>query len=1002
MADGRHLKVMVSSTYKNLVAHRAAVIKAINGVQFVPIVQETDSALGDSDLIKASLDKVDACEIFVCLIGNRYGQQPVCEQRNPNGLSLTELEYRRAVAQGKTRFVFTMGDEHLLTKADLNDYAREGADAHQLLAAFIADARKDRVRADFISVDNLEAQVTNSLNDFLRKQESGSPDSAVPLPERPNDPDWHVPTKPPGFHFVRQDYIPNRPFAGRISELEIIDAWATGDDAMLLFQAIGGMGKSMLTSHWVKTRADNARSDWAGKFWYSFYEQGANLHDFLVQALAYIRHEQPRTFRDGRTTDLGAELRRELDAAPWLLVMDGMERILVAYNRTGKAHMSDEEAETTDDPMSLDRAPRETTRPDDADVLRLLAQASQGKLLASSRLVPAALTSDGVNAIHGVRHEPLAGLEPEDAEVVLRNAKVRGDGRKMRDYLKDKFACHPLSVGVVAGQISRTFEVRGDFDRWVESPNGGADPEFITKDLRGRQNHILAVAFDALTSDQQDLLGCLALVTVELTPDIVNLLNPKRPLAPEPVAPPERLTDETVAPDAPLEHLTLLLAREKAESDAEREQAQQGLDAYRDDHLREQKDVYGRYVSEREVWQRNSAEADAAVRPQLVELEALGLMQFDLATAAIDIHPAVRHTAVTQLGADGKSRAGSHVSDALASSPVVPFEQARSVTELTVVMDRVRALCEAGQLEAGWEVYKTGLRDALYRLGANHERLEMLRAWFPTGWNENVALPKSEHALAFNQAGVVLADVGQNEASGRMGELNLASDLAIGDISNVAISCRNLSIRLRRQDQPSTAFKLLTLVERLADLSYDEHSVVWSQLTRAEHLLRMGDTSTAAQSLPSESSLVSSSGDHNALAAYIACVDAELAERTGVLTDDIAQKKLQTMRDLGDRPSELGLLCVCARWRQEHDDHQRALDDFNEAVALANDMRQPVTFLAAWRALSLARLNQHDEARRSIENLKLDDDGDDVSLALVHLELGDTEIAKDHALKGYT
>ena len=46
-----------------------------------------------------------------------------------------------------------------------------------------------------------------------------------------------------------------RNFVGRAAELALIDQWATGPNAMLLVQAIGGMGKSMLIWHWLRTRA---------------------------------------------------------------------------------------------------------------------------------------------------------------------------------------------------------------------------------------------------------------------------------------------------------------------------------------------------------------------------------------------------------------------------------------------------------------------------------------------------------------------------------------------------------------------------------------------------------------------------------------------------------------------------------------------------------------------------------------------------------------------------
>jgi hypothetical protein len=141
--------------------------------------------------------------------------------------------------------------------------------------------------------------------------------------------------------------------------------------------------------------------------------------------------------------------------------------------------------------------------------------------------------------IPGVRHFPLEGLAPDDAEQVLRTAGVKGDGWHMRRYLAENFECHPLSVRAVAGQIMTFQEARSDFDRWVESPKGGADPGLITGKLRGRQNHILSRAFDDLDADYKALLASLAMANIELTPEVIKLLNPMRPIEPRKVGEPK-------------------------------------------------------------------------------------------------------------------------------------------------------------------------------------------------------------------------------------------------------------------------------------------------------------------------------------------------------------------------------------------------------------------------------------------------------------------------------
>ena len=61
-----------------------------------------------------------------------------------------------------------------------------------------------------------------------------------------------IPT-PPAF-YAEPDYIGSHQFVGRARELEELSDWAKPADStnLLLFEAIGGNGKSMLTWEWAK------------------------------------------------------------------------------------------------------------------------------------------------------------------------------------------------------------------------------------------------------------------------------------------------------------------------------------------------------------------------------------------------------------------------------------------------------------------------------------------------------------------------------------------------------------------------------------------------------------------------------------------------------------------------------------------------------------------------------------------------------------------------------
>jgi hypothetical protein len=109
------------------------------------------------------------------------------------------------------------------------------------LAAFRKLATKGRIYAEFNSLEDLRAKALLSLP-ALQKVLSEANPAPAPPPQTQPDPV----RKAPEFYAVT-DYIPGHPFIGRTKELLLLDDWAKTDEPVLLFEAIGGMGKSMLT-----------------------------------------------------------------------------------------------------------------------------------------------------------------------------------------------------------------------------------------------------------------------------------------------------------------------------------------------------------------------------------------------------------------------------------------------------------------------------------------------------------------------------------------------------------------------------------------------------------------------------------------------------------------------------------------------------------------------------------------------------------------------------------
>ncbi len=97
------LAVMISSTSLDLPQHRDTVNEAIRRVGYYPLAMEHGSAEAGSNALSFSLRMVEQADLFIGIIAFRYGYVPADPIANPNGWSVTEHEYRRAMEQRNSR-----------------------------------------------------------------------------------------------------------------------------------------------------------------------------------------------------------------------------------------------------------------------------------------------------------------------------------------------------------------------------------------------------------------------------------------------------------------------------------------------------------------------------------------------------------------------------------------------------------------------------------------------------------------------------------------------------------------------------------------------------------------------------------------------------------------------------------------------------------------------------------------------------------------------------------
>lgn len=154
-------RVFLSSTSKDLVLHRAAVERAILGLDgFAPIAMEH---FGARDTTASGIDetKVRECQVFVGLVGHCYGSSP------GNGApSYTEQEYELAKALGLPRLMF-VAVEGFRLPANLVETATK----RRRQQAYRARVLKERVVASFDEPAGLGGLVTAALHNWRTERE---------------------------------------------------------------------------------------------------------------------------------------------------------------------------------------------------------------------------------------------------------------------------------------------------------------------------------------------------------------------------------------------------------------------------------------------------------------------------------------------------------------------------------------------------------------------------------------------------------------------------------------------------------------------------------------------------------------------------------------------------------------------------------------------------------------------------------------------------------------
>src|SRR5258707_1611691 len=518
---------MISSTSIDLPEHRREVEKACLREGIFPIGMDNLPAR-DADAIRVSIEMVDKADIYIGIFAWRYGHKP-----EGHDISITEMEFNRAVERKIPILVFLIHKEHPATI----EMVETDKEAQQKLAELKERASIGRGRREFKSPEDLRGEVIHALSDLKQREQESSGETAAPSFHPPNI----IAKSPEPYIAHPYSLLQTKNVVGRQVELNLLTDWVTtnklvpADTRIFNLVAIGGMGKSALTWKWFNDVVPNELPKLAGRMWWSFYESDAHWENFIIRALAYVSGLSEKEVRKMKSPEREDRLWQILDQQPFLLVLDGLERILLAYARMDAAQMLDDDLdqETAHEERMFAGVPeniRETYLQKhrlrqciDANAgrfLRRLTTIRASRILVSTRLYPAELQTNTAQLWPACAVRFLKGLSDDDAINLWREFGVTGS-RDQLLKLFNAFGNYPLLIRALAGEIAEYKSAPGNFDQWI-ADNPKFNPGDL--DLKNAKTHVLEYALRGLPNEYRKVLHTIAAFRMPATWDTLRAL----------------------------------------------------------------------------------------------------------------------------------------------------------------------------------------------------------------------------------------------------------------------------------------------------------------------------------------------------------------------------------------------------------------------------------------------------------------------------------------------
>jgi MoaA/NifB/PqqE/SkfB family radical SAM enzyme len=154
------VRVFVSSTYSDLIDHRAAVIDMLLRMNLAPSAMEHFGSRS-AEPAQACLEEIDRCDVFIGIYGSRYGYQNV-----PGGPSITEQEFDHALRRRDKILILC----YVLADRIEPAVTGEPQESVRRLTLFKTRVREDLVCDTFTTPEMLASRVAAALAAEIQRQ----------------------------------------------------------------------------------------------------------------------------------------------------------------------------------------------------------------------------------------------------------------------------------------------------------------------------------------------------------------------------------------------------------------------------------------------------------------------------------------------------------------------------------------------------------------------------------------------------------------------------------------------------------------------------------------------------------------------------------------------------------------------------------------------------------------------------------------------------------------